>query len=403
MDPLMIRRRIASALLLLSGSTLIAMPGNAEVGLRVESQPIGAPIDAYVWVTEGSEPVAGLTPADFAVTLDGAPVEFALTLPPSQDSAQKVSVVIVINNSESAPTRDFSPLLEQLAIGDFVSVVKYASDVDILRRGGLWVLPLTEIDDGPGLAQIQDFIQDRQPLKLTGARFLFEGLIEGMSQMAAASATLPDGPKAIVTVECCGGRRSLSDVVAMANAGSVAIFNVRNGHGNGDGESRFLPRALATKTGGIHLRELSDMATMGYWLRDGYRVTIPHTAIDDCKRHKIGVTVGGESRSVTFSRCDMTPEYYRLKDFYDAAPATQVRAKAVIRGIDGVTPVRVHDGEYSIGCTSAYTSGPGWIRPGQSICVRHTTAGIPGGLHFTSVTIGGVHEMFMSQTLGAGP
>jgi hypothetical protein len=390
-----------SALSLLFAGTLIALPGQAEVGLRVESHPISAPIDAYVRVTEGTEPVTGLTPADFAVTLDGAPVDFTLTLPPNQDSSQKVSVVIVINNSEFAPTRDYSPLIAQLALGDFVSVVKYAADFDISRLGGLWVLPFTEIDDGPGLDQIQDFIQDRQQLTSTGGRFLFEGLMEGISQMAAASATLPEGPKAIATVECCGGRVSLSQVVASANANSIPIFDVAHSAGDPSSDIAAPMRSLATATGGIRVRSLNNVASMGSWLRDGYRVTIPHTAIGDCRWHKLGITVGGESKSVTFSRCDTTPEDFRLRDLYDADVAKHVRAKAVITGIETAVPVHVDGGQYSVGCTSAFTSGPGRIRPGQSVCVRHTTAA-SGGLEVaTLLTVGGVSEWFISQTAEA--
>jgi hypothetical protein len=388
-----------SALSLLFAGALLALPGQAEVGLRVESHPISAPIDAYVRVTEGTGPVTGLTPADFDVTLDGAPVEFALTLPPNQDSAQKVSVVIVINNSDLVPTRDFSSLLERLAIGDFVSVVKYAYDIENARRGGLWVLPFTEIDAGSGLALIQDFIQERQPLGISGGRFVYQGLAEGISQMMAASATLPDGPKAIVTVENVGGRGSLSDVVAMANAGSVPVFNVHTRHDS----FRFTHTALATSTGGVHVRNPGGMAAMGSWLRDGYRITILDTAIDDCSRHNIGVTVGGESRTVTFSRCDTTPEFFNLNDVYNAHPATRVRARAVIRGIDTAVRVRVDGGEYAVGCTPPFTTEPGWIRPDQSICVRHTTSESPGGLRFTTLTVGGVWELFVSETAGVGP
>ena len=141
MNPLLIGRRvrIPSALLLLLGSTLIAMPGHAEVGLRVESQPIAAPIDAYVRVTAGGDPVTGLTPADFTVTLDGAPVEqFALTLPPSQDSTQKVSVVIVIEGGPVLPDASrFNRFVRQLRLGAFVSVVKYWGDFE---QYSLWRL-----------------------------------------------------------------------------------------------------------------------------------------------------------------------------------------------------------------------------------------------------------------------
>lgn len=263
----------------------------------------------------------------------------------------------------------------------------------------MWVPPFTVIDDGEGLAQVQDFIEERQPLRLTGGRFLFQGLMEAVSQLTAASATLPDGPKAIVTVECCGGRGSLSDVVAMANAGGVPIFNVHTGNEDG----RFVHTVLPSRTGGVHVRNAGNTATIGTWLRDGYRVTIPQTAVDDCNRHKIEVTVRGESKEVDFSRCDTTPEFFRLKDFFDVEVSTHVRARAVIRGIDTAVRVRIDGGQYSVGCTTAYTSEPGWIGPDESICVRHTTSAIPGGLVITGLTIGGIREALVSQTAGAGP
>lgn len=394
------RDRVASAFLLLLGTTAIALPGRAEVGLRVEPHPIEAPIDAYVRVTAGGEAVTGLTANDFAVTLDGQAVEnFSLTLPPNQDSAQKVSVVIVLRNNEFGPPRDFSPLVEQLDVGDFVSVVKFAADFDNPRRGGLWVLPFTEVDDGPGSDQIQSFIEEPQQLTQSGGRFFFDGLMEGMSQIETASATLPEGPKAIVTEACCGGRGiSLSEVVARANAGSIPIFNVFNRglatYPDIDAEQR----ALARGTGGIHVRGRNPVASMGSWLRDGYRVTIPHTAIGDCRWHKLGVTVGGESRIVTFSRCDSTPDPFGLKDLYDVDVSKRVRARAAITGIEAPALVQVYGGQYSVGCTTSYTTEPGRIRPGQSICVRHTTAATGGQEVATFLIVGGVSEWFTSTT-----
>lgn len=390
--------RGAPALLLLF-NTAMSLPSQAEVGLRVESHPISAPIDAYVWVTEGGEPVAGLTPADFAITLDGAPVDFALTLPPDQDSTQKVSVVLVMRNREFGPPPDFSPLIGQLDVGDFVSVVKFAADFDNPRLGGLWVLPFTEIDDGPGSDQIQGFIEEPHQLTFTGGRFMFDGLMEGMAQFEAASATLPEGPKAIVTDACCGGRGiSLSEIVARANADRIPIFNVFNSglatYPDIDAEQKVLARS----TGGIHVRGRNPIASMGSWLTDGYRVTIPHTAIGDCRWHKLGVTVGEESRSVTYSRCDSTPDPFGLRDLYDVDLSKRVRARAVITGIDGPALVQVHGGQYSVGCTTSYTTEPGRIRPGQSICVRHTSAETGGQEVATLLIVGGVSDWFTSTT-----
>jgi hypothetical protein len=400
MSTLLIGRhtRVAPALLLLF-NTAMPLPSQAEVGLRVESHPITAPIDAYVWVTEGGEPVAGLTSADFAVTLDGAPVDFALTLPPDQDSAQKVSVVIVMRNVEFGPPSDFLQLIEQLDVGDFVSVVKFAADFDNPRRGGLWVLPFTEVDDGPGSDQIQGFIEEPRQLTFTGGRFLFDGLMEGMSQFEAASATLPEGPKAIVTDSCC--KRfliTLSDVVARANADSISIFNVFNRGWATYPDIDAEQKALARSTGGDHVRGRDPIASMGSWLTDGYRVTIPQDAIGDCRWHKLGVTVGGETRSVTFSRCDSTPNPFGLGDLYDVEVSKRVRARAVITGIDGPALVQVHGGQCSVGCTTSYTTEPGRIRPGQAICVRHISAETGGQEVATLLVVGGVSDRFTSTT-----
>ena len=410
MNPLLIGRRvrIPSALLLLLGSTLIATPGHAEVGLRVESQPIAAPIDAYVRVTAGGVPVTGLTPADFTVTLDGAPVEqFALTLPPRQDSTQKVSVVIVIREDRYYPTPGFKSLIRQLRIGAFVSVVKYWGDIEQYRFGGLSVLPFTELDDGSGTEQVNNFIRAQPAFNQLGTRHsLVDGLIAALSEFEAASATLPDGPKVIVTLDCCVGSTRLSDLVASANAGGIAIFNTGPAEWAPYREVVAYTKALAANTGGIRVKlpagalPQDALPTMSSWLNHGYRVSIPDSAIGDCNRHKLAVTVGGESTGVVFSRCDTTPEPFGFTDRLDAAVAKRVRSNSVtITGIDTAAPIRVIGGEYSIGCNTTFTSEPGSILPGESVCVRHTTAA-SGGLEVgTLLIVGGVSGWFVSSTV----
>lgn len=407
MNPHLIGRsvRIPSALLVLLGSTLIAMPGHAEVGLRVDSQPIAAPIDAYVRVTAGEDPVPGLTPADFTVTLDGAPVEqFALTLPPSQDSTQKVSVVIVMMEHPYVSTPTFNRFVRQLRRGAFVSVVKYWGDIELFRFGGLSILPFTELDDGPGTELVNDFLRAQPAFNQLGTpHYLSDGLNAALSQFEAAAGTLPDGPKVIVTLDRGGVR--LSDVVARANAGGIAIFNT-----TADG-ARYLTtvaqtKALAANTGGIRVNlptgalPRDALPTMASWLRHGYRISIPASAISDCNQHKLAVTVGGELARVFFSRCDTTPEPFKFTYRQDAPVAKRIRSNSVtITGIDTAAPIRVYGGQYSIGCNTTFTTESGWILPGESVCVRHTTAASGGLEVYTILIVGGESSWFQSSTV----
>ena len=218
------------------------------------------------------------------------------------------------------PTPSFARFVDQLSVGDLVSVVKYWGDIERFRFGGVSVLPFTEIDGGPGSEQVNNFLQEQPPFNQLGySRYLSDGLITAVSQFETVSATLPEGPKAIVTVECCADSRNLSDVIAGANAGDAAIFDI--GRPLWTRYLSVMPamKGLAANTGGIQVK-LSNVApsedalpTMASWLKDGYRVSIPHDAIDDCDRHKLAVTVRGESTSVAFSRCDTTPEFLQVQ------------------------------------------------------------------------------------------
>ena len=74
-----------------------------------------------------------------------------------------------------------------------------------------------------------------------------------------------------------------------------------------------------------------------------------------------------------------------------------------ITGIETAAPVSVLDGEYSIGCGTTFTSADGWIRPGQSICVRHTAATSDGLRVKTVITIDGLSAAFVSVATSSAP
>ncbi len=61
--------------LVLLAAAFFAGPASAAIDLRVESRPIGDPIEAYVTVTDADgNPVGGLTAGNFTLTLDGTPL-----------------------------------------------------------------------------------------------------------------------------------------------------------------------------------------------------------------------------------------------------------------------------------------------------------------------------------------
>jgi hypothetical protein len=90
---------------------------------------------------------------------------------------------------------------------------------------------------------------------------------------------------------------------------------------------------------------------------------------------------------------------------HENAPLSSVRVSSAITptGYDTATSISVSSGEYSIGCTATFTAAAGTIRPGESVCVRHTSSNQAGGSVTTVLTIGGVSGNFRSTTATTTP
>ena len=67
-------------------------------------------------------------------------------------------------------------------------------------------------------------------------------------------------------------------------------------------------------------------------------------------------------------------------------------------GLEGVASVSVANGEYAIGCGGAFTAAPGYLAPGQSVCVRHVSSASRGASVVTTLTVGGISGTFTSTT-----
>ena len=379
----------------------------ADIDLRVESRPIVQAIEAYVLVTDGESPIAGLAAGDFSITLDGmALAEYEFSLPPSQDPSQNVSIVVVAQTARFPSASVYNALIDELDVGDYVSVVKYQGDIEMSRSGGVEILAFTQVDGGAGSDALRAFLQSSLSQSFGRPVFFYQALLAGVGEFERPAASLPDGPKAIVTAADGGGFNSLSEVIASANANSIPIFNVGYASSDPYPDSVARSRSLAENTGGFRVPLPAEaslegaLAIMASWLENGYRITIPQDAVTDCNPHVLEVTTGGETTNITFVRCDTTPERFDFPWMQDVAVGTKVVSEAaIITGIETAVPVNVLDGEYSIGCGSTFTSEPGWILPGESVCLRHTTAA-SGGLEVSTLLIvGGEAAWFTSSTI----
>lgn len=119
------------------------------------------------------------------------------------------------------------------------------------------------------------------------------------------------------------------------------------------------------------------------------------------------LTVGGisavfSSTTVGATPPDTTPNAFVFTDQSGVALSTPVTSAAVtITGIDAAAPISVSGGEYSVGCGASFGAAPGSILAGQSVCVRHSSAAANSTVTSTTLTVGGVSDVFTSTTLAS--
>jgi len=125
--------------------------------------------------------------------------------------------------------------------------------------------------------------------------------------------------------------------------------------------------------------------------------------------------IDGEQRSVIFRLTGVengngtpppntTPDPFTFIEQTGVALETPVQSASVpITGLEASAPILVAGGEYSIACTASFTSAPGSIAPGQSVCVRHVSADTFDTVTETVLTIGGVQGSFVSITMAEPP
>ncbi len=156
--------------------------------------------------------------------------------------------------------------------------------------------------------------------------------------------------------------------------------------------------------GGTYSR---DCASNGFTSASG--TLAPNTAV--CVRHTSAsagstvtttvLTVGGVSSTFTSTTLagDAAPVPFSFPSETGVELVTDITSAPVtITGIDIASPVTVTGGEYSIGCTSNFTSSQGTITDGRSVCVRHRSSFNSSEDVETVLTIGTESGSFTSTT-----
>ena len=99
---------------------------------------------------------------------------------------------------------------------------------------------------------------------------------------------------------------------------------------------------------------------------------------------------------------DTTPNTFAFTDVSSVPVATlQTSGAVVITGINAAAPVSVSGGEYSVGCSGAFTTAAGTVANSQTVCVRHVSATGYSTATNTTLTVGGVADTFTSTTQSA--
>lgn len=145
-------------------------------------------------------------------------------------------------------------------------------------------------------------------------------------------------------------------------------------------------------------------------VQTGQKVTVRHISSTTYGTSKIAtLTIANESlpfTSVTMSKPPVFVNSSSVTDFtfapkLDVEPNTAIVSESrTISGNTSPAPISITDGEYSINGGN-YSSAAGTINAGQTLSVRHTSAGTYHTIKSTRLTVGGVRAGFASMTKGA--
>ncbi|MES0328195.1 MAG: hypothetical protein ABUK13_08395, partial [Gammaproteobacteria bacterium] len=98
---------------------------------------------------------------------------------------------------------------------------------------------------------------------------------------------------------------------------------------------------------------------------------------------------------------DTTPDAFTFVDQTDVALSTVIESATItITGIDSASAISISGGEYSID-SGAFTNLPGTVSNGQTVKVNHLSSATNATTVDTTLTIGGVSDIFSTTTVAA--
>lgn len=117
-----------------------------------------------------------------------------------------------------------------------------------------------------------------------------------------------------------------------------------------------------------------------------------------------GNSAASNVATITAIQADSTPDAFTFTTRTGVTrEAVQVSNAITVGGISVRADVSVTGGEYSIGCTSTFTSTAASVGNGDTVCVRHTSSASYQATVATTLTIGGVSGTFSTTTAEAPP
>jgi VWFA-related protein len=305
--------------LVLLAAAFFASPASAAIDLRVESRPIGNPIEAYVTVTDAAgNPVGGLTAGSFTLTLDGNPITIQpgdFSLPPSANPGKNVSIVFVMDYTASVEGDDRVAM--ETAVVDFVNAMNpgdYAAIVKFNNSNpakASIVQPFT-LTDAVGKGTLVNAAMLPYPGNFTN---VYDAINVALDHFVSPppGVTLPPGPKAVVLISDGEDNASIntqSFVIDKASSLGIPLFTIGVGTLGTTGSN--VMNALAARTGGNYISaptqaEVTNAyVTISSRLDNGYLLSFV-SSITDCNPHTLSVTVAGQGTTeARFTRCDAT-------------------------------------------------------------------------------------------------